>query len=217
MRIAREGFPFVVPLAVIAAILWVVSRLHDSIAATVSAAAATLAAVGTVYFFRDPHREIPATNSNIVLAPADGRVAKITEVDEPEVIGGKAVRVSIVLSLFNVHINRMPVACTVTRLEHRPGKFGNAFREKSSTDNEHTFVGLDCGDGVRMAVKQIAGMVARRIVCNARVGAHYQAGERFGMIRFGSRTDLFLPSETRLRVSEGDRVQAGTTPIGERP
>jgi phosphatidylserine decarboxylase len=217
VRIAKEGWPIVVFALLAVAGVWLIAFLFYSSPLLITAGAVTLAGLGVIYFFRDPHREISCSDKDILLAPADGKVASITEVDKPEYIGGKVVRVSIVLSLFNVHINRMPTACTVVRKEHHPGRFGNAFREKSSTDNEHTLVWLDCDNGLRMVVKQIAGMVARRIVCNAQVGSRYRAGQRFGIIRFGSRTDLFLPVQCRLTVSEGDRVFAGTTPIGERP
>jgi phosphatidylserine decarboxylase len=186
-----------------------------------AASAPALLALFTLWFFRDPERAIPP-GDEVIVSPADGTVADIEEVDEPEYLGGKALRVGIFLSVFNVHVNRTPLAGTVAMVKYRPGKYLAAFNDKASTDNEANSVGLETtfknGDGtpLRVLVKQIAGLIARRIVCACSESQQLQRGERFGMIKFGSRTELYLPTGTvsDLRVKVGDKVRGGATVIG---
>jgi len=166
-------------------------------------------------FFRDPHREIP-DEKDILLAPADGKITDITEVEETEYIKGQVLRIGIFLSVFDVHINRAPCGGVVRYIQKHPGKCLNAMRaEAASAQNEANSVGIECPEHpVRMVmVKQITGAIARRIVCGCEVGDSLAAGERFGMIKFGSRTELFLPSDERaeILVKKGDTVRAGTT------
>lgn len=158
----------------------------------------------TAYFFRDPEREVP-TGPGLIVSPADGRIVAIAE-EENDFMGGRARRISIFLNVFNVHVNRMPCAGVVSMVRYYPGKFLAAWNEKASLDNEQTHVGLDCGGGRKILVKQIAGLVARRVVCRAKEGTAYRRGERFGMIKFGSRTDLFLPLDAQVKVKVGDKV-----------
>jgi phosphatidylserine decarboxylase len=216
MSFAKEGLPFIIPAWIIILLLWVISYFTGSRAASVAAIIFTLLGLFTTYFFRDPEREIPASEKAFV-SPADGRIIDICEMDEPEFLKGKAIRVSIFLSVFNVHVNRIPAAGTVVYKKYHQGKFWGAFRDKASLENEQTCVGLTATDGTRITVKQIAGFIARRIVCYADSGKTFQKGERFGLIRFGSRTDLFLPAGTLLKVKKGDRVKGGTSIIGEKP
>jgi phosphatidylserine decarboxylase len=168
----------------------------------------------SAYFFRDPERTVP-TGAGLVVSPADGKVIEIVE-EENSYMGGRARRISIFLNVFNVHINRMPCAGTVAVVRYYPGKFLAAWDDKASLDNEQTHVGMDCG-GHKILVKQIAGLIARRIVCRAKEGASYQRGERFGMIKFGSRTDLFLPLAAEVKVKVGDKVAGAATIIAVMP
>lgn len=172
-----------------------------------------LAAIFTLfsaYFFRDPERVVP-TGPGLIVSPADGKVIEIVE-ENNAYMGGKARRISIFLNVFNVHINRMPCAGTVEHVQYFPGKFLAAWNEKASLDNEQTQIGINCG-GYKIFVKQIAGLIARRIVCRAQEGTAYQRGERFGLIKFGSRTDLFLPLEAEVHVQVGDKVAGASTVI----
>ena len=202
--IASEGWGFiVVPLALGLAALgagWIPGAFVCLVVTTFMA-----------YFFRDPERAVPGTPGAIV-APADGRVVGVTpRVDDPFV--GPGQQVSIFLSPLDVHVNRAPVGGLVVEVEHRPGAFLAAYRPEASERNERTSV-LIQGDGARVVVRQIAGVLARRIVCRVRAGAKLERGERFGMIKFGSRTDLVVPATARLSVRPGDRVRAGETVVG---
>lgn len=168
-----------------------------------------------LFFFRDPER-VPPADRNAVLAPADGRVIAVAPASPPAELGlGEEPRwrVSIFLSVLNVHVNRVPVDGTVTRIAYRRGKFVNAALDKASEDNERNALAIRLADGRDIAVVQIAGLIARRIVCEAREGEHVNAGARFGIIRFGSRTDLYLPEGVTPLVAEGQTMVGGETVI----
>ncbi|MHC4505356.1 MAG: phosphatidylserine decarboxylase family protein [Planctomycetota bacterium] len=174
----------------------------------------------TLYFFRDPRR-VPPEGEGLIVSPADGTVVDIEEVDEPEFLGGRSERVGIFLSLFSVHINRAPLAGRVGYVKYKPGRFLAAFNERASAENESNIVGLEtdletrAGGKLKVAVKQISGVIARRIVCACREAQELGRGEKFGMIKFGSRTELYLPpGAAELTVSVGDKVRAGRTVIG---
>jgi phosphatidylserine decarboxylase len=169
-------------------------------------AAPALAFLG---FFRDPERRSPEV-PGAVLAPADGRVMEVASTDDPWV--GAAVRLSIFLSPLDVHVNRAPVAGRVTGVEYAAGEFRAAYKPEASEINERCTVTLE--GPARVTVRQIAGVLARRIVCRVRTGDMLRAGERYGLIRFGSRTDLFVPRTTELRVGVGDRVRGGASIMG---
>jgi phosphatidylserine decarboxylase len=166
-------------------------------------------------FFRDPGRRGPR-GERLVIAPADGRVVSVVEVDEPQFLGGPALRISVFMNVFNVHVNRHPVDGTVALRGYRPGRFLNASLDKASADNEQMSLGVR---GVRgpVLVRQIAGLIARRIVTDPAVGEPVRQGERLGLIRFGSRVDTFLPPGVTPRVAVGDRTRAGVTVIAEWP
>jgi len=198
--VAAEGWPFIFPPAAAACILGWVGWWP----AAAVMGAVTLCCLG---FFRDPDRMAPSM-ARAVLAPADGRVMRIAEIDDAWV--GRAVRVSIFLSPLDVHVNRSPVAGLVERVEYAAGRYLAAYRDEASELNERCTLVLQ-GESYRVGVKQIAGVVARRIVCRARQGDKLQAGERYGLIRFGSRTDLVVPEGTEIRVRVGDRVKGGET------
>lgn len=169
-----------------------------------------------VWFFRDPPRRIPR-ESGLVLSPADGKIAEITRLEHDEFVGGPAVRIGIFLSIFNVHLNRSPVAARVIALRYCPGKFLNAMNPASARENESMWIGLEAEDPPhrRFAVRQIAGAYARRIVCSLRPGDALAAGEKIGMIKLGSRTELILADEPGLRIETrvGQRVKAGTAAL----
>ena len=201
--VAAEGWPFIFPPAAAACILGWVGWWP----AAAVMGAATLCCLG---FFRDPDRTAPAV-PGAVLAPADGRVMRVAEIDDGWV--GPAVRVSIFLSPLDVHVNRSPVAGLVEGVEYTAGRFLAAYRDEASELNERCILALQA-EPARVGVKQIAGVVARRIVCRVRKGDNLQAGERYGLIRFGSRTDLVVPKGTEIRVRVGDKVKGGETIIG---
>ena len=169
----------------------------------------------SLYFFRDPERQ-PPPGENLVVSPADGRVLEVVAAREEQFLQAPATRVSIFMSPLDVHVNRSPVRSTVALVRHTDGRFRAAFADKASLDNERNAVVLD-GTGHRYVVVQIAGWLARRILCWRQPGDRLARGERFGMIMFGSRVDLFLPLEVTPRVAKGDRVVAGVTVVAEAP
>jgi phosphatidylserine decarboxylase len=164
-------------------------------------------------FFRDPTRHGPR-GDHLVLAPADGRVVSVVEVEEPDVMHGRALRIAVFMNVFNVHVNRHPVAGVVIHRDYRPGRFFNASLDKASADNERMSLGVRTARGP-VLIRQIAGLVARRIVTDPTEGTRVLQGDRLGLIRFGSRVDTYLPAGTQPRVAVGDRTQAGVTVIAE--
>ena len=176
-----------------------------------------LFALFCLYFFRDPER-VPPARPGLVLAPADGRIVSVIPAVPPAELGlGDAPRwrVAIFLSVIDVHVNRMPVDGTVTRASYRHGKFLNASLDKASDDNERNALAVRLSDGRDIAVVQIAGLIARRILCDVREGSVVKAGQRFGIIRFGSRTDLYLPENVRTLVAVGQTMIGGETVIAD--
>lgn len=163
----------------------------------------------TLNFFRDPDRVTPA-GDNLVIAPADGEVILIRDVEEDEYLKGAAIQVSIFMSPLNVHVNRYPITGTVGYFRHIPGEFLVAFDDKASLRNERTHIGVENGS-MKVLFKQIAGFVARRIVAPVKEGDRAVAGERFGMIRFGSRVDVLMPRTVTLKIHVGDKTVAGET------
>ncbi len=215
MKVAREGVPFILIGALLAAGAWALATTRGGVALLVLAVVLTLVALWVVYFFRDPERS-GERGDRLVISPADGRVVMITEVDEPSFVHGKATRISIFMNVFNVHVNRYPVSGTVKYVHYNPGKFINAAADKASLDNEQMSVGLETG-GRLVLVRQIAGAIARRIVTYSKVGDAATQAERFGLIRFGSRVDVFVPPASVVRVKIGERPVAGTTVLAELP
>lgn len=201
--VAREGWPFIFPPLAAACILASVGWAAAAVLGAVVAAA-------FLGFFRDPERTPPEV-PGAVLAPADGKVMGIVEVDDRFV--GPAVRLSIFLSPLDVHVNRAPIGGIVRDVEHVPGRFLAAYRPEASEQNERCTVALE-GDSARVSMRQISGVLARRIVCRARPGDKLAAGERYGLIRFGSRTDLLVPKGAEVRVRLGDRVVGGESIMG---
>lgn len=167
--------------------------------------------VFTLNFFRDPERVTP-TGDNLVISPADGVVVQIKELHEDEYIKGEAVQVSIFMSPLNVHVNRYPITGRVGYFKYHPGEYLVAYEDKSSLRNERTHIGVE-NDRVRVLFKQIAGFVARRIIADVNVGDEAVAGQRFGMIRFGSRVDVIMPRGVEVKVKLGEKTAAGETVV----
>lgn len=206
MRIAREGFPLILSAAVltllaVAANWWFVAAAFG---------AATIALAG---FFRDPERVIPA-GDGLVVAPADGRVVSIADIVDDSLFSQAATRISIFLSPLDVHINRVPVAGRIAEIKYCAGKFLAAYKNEASRQNEQNALMIVDAQGRKLGVVQIAGVLARRIVCKVNSGDNVDRGERFGMIMFGSRTDLYLPQGCQVEVAEGHRVKGGATIVG---
>ena len=206
MRIAREGFPLILS----AAVLTLVSLAANWWFAAVMCGAVTIALAG---FFRDPERVIPA-GEGLVVSPADGRVVSIAKVAGDSFFSQAATRISIFLSPLDVHINRVPVAGRIAGIKYRAGKFLAAYKDEASRQNEQNALTIVDTDGRKVGVVQIAGVLARRIVCKVNSGDNMERGARFGLIMFGSRTDLYLPPECCIEVAEGQRVKGGATIVG---
>ena len=206
-NIHNEGWRFVGIFAAITALLAIVLELFGWLGLVLT--------VWCYYFFRDPQRVTP-TIENVVVSPADGVVQMIAEVPAPEELNmgdQKFTRVSIFMSVFNVHVNRAPAEGKIINAVYVPGKFLNATLDKASKDNERQLLAMKTKCGKEICFVQIAGLVARRIVCDAQIGQEYKAGERFGMIRFGSRLDVYLPQGVEPQVVLGQTMVAGETII----
>lgn len=206
MRIAKEGYPLIITGAGLTAVAAVAGWKLASGALGL----ATLAIAG---FFRDPERTIP-DGEGVVVSPADGKVVSIAEVSGDSRFADASTRVSIFLSPLDVHINRMPVSGRIDDVQHKPGQFLAAYKAEASEKNEQNALKAVDEKGRQFGVVQIAGVLARRIVCWAKPGDNLKRGERFGLIMFGSRTDLYLPPGCRLEINEGQRVKGGETILG---
>jgi phosphatidylserine decarboxylase len=176
--------------------------------------AALALTIFTISFFRDPERTPPA-QPGLIVAPADGRVIKVAEIDDRRFLNGTATLVSIFMSPLNVHVNRIPMSGRVLDVRYNPGKYLRAFADKASLDNEQNAVLMEDEQGRRLCCVQIAGFLARRIVCSLRAGMAIQRGDRYGMIMFGSRADIYLPLGAHVRVRVGERTRGGLTVIAE--
>jgi phosphatidylserine decarboxylase len=202
----RDGLFYGLALILVAVIVWLSTHLLGL------ALIPVLLAVFFLWFFRDPPRKIPQ-GAGIIVSPADG---KVEEADWIETTAGSRVRVTIFLSVFNVHVNRVPAEGVVQLVEYREGEFMNALKPESSVHNEQTLVTIQ-NDDYSVSFKQIAGLLARRIVCNLQPGQRVERGQRMGMIKFGSRCDVLLPASVELRVKAGDHVKGGSSVLGVVP
>ncbi|HOF05341.1 MAG TPA: phosphatidylserine decarboxylase family protein [Syntrophales bacterium] len=207
--IAPEGVPFIISAVLITSVC---VYFNWKWAAIVFG----LTTLWVVWFFRNPRRVAPA-DPRLVISPADGRVIGIETVSHHDLLPGPLKKVSIFMNVFSVHVNRIPYSGVIADIRYYPGKFLSANLDKASADNERNALLIDVGGGEKMVVIQIAGLVARRIVCWVTKGMKVNKGERFGLIRFGSRLEVFMPPRVRLRVQVGEKVRAGETPIGELP
>jgi phosphatidylserine decarboxylase len=215
VNFAREGLIFIVIAALLASGGYAVALKYRSWPLWLLAFLLTLIAIWVAYFFRDPERT-GERGEQLVVAPADGKVVQIVEVDEPAFLKSRAIQISIFMNVFNVHVNRYPVTGTVGYVHYNPGKFMNAAADKASLENEQSSVGIET-ERYRVLVRQIAGLIARRIVTYSKVGDPAKQGERFGLIRFGSRVDVFVPVGSKVLVSTGQTTTAGVTTVAEMP
>ena len=214
MKIHREGWESLAILSIVFAFILMVSSWSLS---------ALLIPFGIIYlilfffllhFFRNPARPITNENANLIYAPADGKVVVIEEVEESEYLEGKAIQLSIFMSPLNVHVNRVPTPGKVEYLSYFPGKYLVAWHPKSSTENERSSIGI-IQNGKKILLKQIAGALARRICCYVKVGQELAQGSELGFIKFGSRVDLYLPADTKIKVEIGQTVRSNVDVIAE--
>lgn len=210
LPVAREGIPFIIAAGLLTCVFSLTGLLP----------LATTSGVLTVFmvlFFRDPDREF-SSEDKAVLAPADGRVIRIERLENPDnTLGGPAIKISVFMSLFDVHVNRVPANGRILGIRYRPGRFFSANLDKASDQNENNQITLEAYRGQRIVFVQIAGLIARRIVCWIREGDVVRAGQRCGLIRFGSRLDVYLPAGSHLDIKVRDRVRAGETVLGYLP
>ena len=205
--IDRAGYPYIFVSAFVTAVFALLGI-------TGLAVGGLLVSFFIGYFFRDPDRVIP-TDENAVVSPADGKVIAVESLNRSEYYEGQCKKVSIFMTVFNVHVNRMVYEGTITNVSYFPGKFFSANLDKASKENEHNAVFIETRDGKKLCMVQIAGLVARRIICKIQPGDELKRGERFGIICFGSRVDVYLPEDTKIKVTPGEKVAAGTSKIGE--
>lgn len=203
--VSKEGFPYIIFLALIAFLFSFYDLLLTSIFAFL--------ALFIVFFFRNPRRKI-VKNANHILSPADGVIMDIQEIDENTYINEKSVKVSIFLSIFNVHVNKSPIDGEVEYLNYRPGQYLPAFKSHCSEINEKNTIGIKSVK-IKILVSQVTGFIARRIVCFVNIGDKVVQGTNFGLIKFGSCTEIIMPSSINLKVSKGQKVKGGITLIGE--
>jgi phosphatidylserine decarboxylase len=213
VNFAREGLLFIAIAALIAVGTFAFALNRRSWPLWLAAVLLVVIAIWVAYFFRDPERT-GERGERLVIAPADGKIVQVTEVDEPAFLKEKAIRISIFMNVFNVHVNRYPVSGVVRYVQYNPGKFLNAAHDKASLENEQSSVGIESGSN-RVLVRQIAGLIARRIVTYSTDGTRVQQGDRMGIIRFGSRVDVFLPVTAKPRVRVGETTFAGVTVVAE--
>jgi phosphatidylserine decarboxylase len=213
MRIVKDGWKFILPLLLLAVILFFFWKIGSLFLLGLASL--------TLFFFRDPERKVPE-GEYLILSPADGRVIDISEVGEENFFHSRVKVVSIFMSIFNVHVQRSPVKGKVEWIKYNSGRFTAAYKRKASEGNESNLIGIQKSNqsnsnGERILVKQIAGSVARRICCWCKEGDNLLAGQRIGMIRFGSRAEVYLPQEVEIKVNKGDRVVGGETVLGKFP
>ena len=209
---AKEGFAILTALLASSIILLVGWKLTNNTSLCGLSIITIAFALFSIYFFRDPQREIVKEDNEIV-SPGDGKIVEICKVEEDEYLHSKAVKVAIFLSIFDVHISRVPMQGQVEFMRYHRGKFLPAYSRRSGSLNEQTVIGVKTRHG-KILFKQIAGTIARRIVCNLREGYFVEKGEKFGIIKFGSRMEIYLPKWAKVTVKLGDKVKAGVTMIG---
>lgn len=206
LLVAKEGFPFIASGIMLTLISLAVGWRCPALILF-------LITLFIVWFFRNPRRNIPYSHE-LIVAPADGKIIEVKEEFEKRYLNGKAIKISIFMSIFNVHINRIPFPGKVLSVSYNPGRFIAASRDKASLENEQNAILMETKEGKRILFIQIAGLIARRIVCWLNVGNNVERGERFGLIRFGSRVDIFLPPDVDLKITKGSKVKGGETVIG---
>ncbi len=213
MRFAKDGVPVIIAALFLGLILVAIGWLLNNSASILLYLVAVFISGFTLFFFRDPERNVP--EGPYVLAPADGKIISIGPVREEKYLVGSALQISIFLSVMDVHVNRYPVSGKVEHVTYHPGKYLVAWHPKASELNERAEFGIRHESGIRVFFRQITGLVARRIVFHTREGDNVKAGDRFGLMKFGSRMDILLPDDTELLVKAGDRTVGGETIIAK--
>ncbi|KAA3615710.1 MAG: phosphatidylserine decarboxylase family protein [Calditrichaeota bacterium] len=211
--IAKDGIPIIIWTGIIFLVIAALGFSLDTIYLKALAAVILAIFIFHFFFFRDPDRETPQ-GDNLIIAPADGTIIKVDEVEEKEYFNEKVQRVTIFMSVFNVHVNRFPFSGEVDYLDYAPGKFMAAFADSADLENERTIIGIKSGEK-RLLFKQVAGLIARRIVYHVKKDDTTQAGIRFGLIRYGSRVDMYFPLSVKVNVKLKQKVRSGSTIIGE--
>jgi phosphatidylserine decarboxylase len=205
-KFAPDGYPFIIIFALITVIVYFFGKPWIAILPLTIT-------LFVLLFFRDPERKIPK-GEDIFVSPADGKVILIKDVYEKDYLKAESKEISVFMSLLNVHVNRSPCDGKVSLVKHSSGKFLVAHKDAASMENENTVMVLEGKDG-KIVVRQVAGFLARRIVCRAEVGDKLRRGERYGMIKFGSRLDIYLPKDVKIKVKAGDKVKAGESILGQ--
>ena len=211
--VASEGYPFIAACAALAIIFGYPAWIFCSVLLYGCSGFFVLLTLFVMCFFRNPERT-PPTDEQAVVAPADGIVMVVDHVPQTP-LGCKALKISIFMSVFNVHVNRVPFSGKIVELVYTPGAFFDARDQRTSCENERNVIVLETASGIRLAVVQVAGLIARRIVCYPKLGDYLKRGERYGMIRFGSRVDVYLPLTASIKVAIGDKVSATTTILAQ--
>ena len=204
--IAKEGYPFIFFICFVTLIFGVLESILLAVAGLVVSA-------WVIYFFRDPERLVPE-KEHAVVAPADGKIIVVEKIENEEITGQDAYKISIFMNIFNVHVNRMPFAGTVKKIVYSPGKFYSADSDRGGMYNENCVTVVEGKNGTKLAFVQVAGLVARRIVNLLEIGDTPAKGQRFGIIRFGSRVDVYIPADSAVAVELGQKVRAGETILG---
>ncbi len=209
---ARDGLGIIIGMVLFTAVIVWGALMTPYLFVDIVAVLGVLLAGLTVYFFRDPEREVP-TGSNNVISPADGKVVEIEDAYEGDFMKCETTRIGIFLNVFDVHVNRIPISGSVEFFRYKKGAFLQAYKADASDINEQTVIGIQ-GDERKVLFKQIAGLIARRIVCHVREGNKVTLGDRFGMIKFGSRVDIFLPKNVNVQVELNQKVKGGKSILG---
>ena len=204
--VASAGYPLIFAAAFVTAVLALLGLVLPALGGLIMT-------FFICYFFRDPDRVIPK-NKGAVVSPADGKVIAAGTINDAKFFEGPCIKISIFMSVFNVHVNRIPHEGVVKKISYQPGKFFSANLDKASEYNEHNAIFIETEEGKKMCVVQIAGLIARRIICRIQKDDRLTRGQRFGMICFGSRLDVYLPADTKLNVTVGDKIKSGTSVLG---
>ncbi len=213
MMIAKDGYNFIIYTGVVFFILVFCAIQFDFILFTILAYCFGFLFIFNFFFLRDPERRTPEGDS-IIISPADGTIIKITEVDEPIYLKGKSQLISVFMSVLNVHVNRIPINGIVDYIDYKKGRYLAAFHDKATDINEQSMIGIQGNKG-KIYVKQIAGLLARRIVYHLKLNESVRAGERFGLIRYGSRLDIYVPPDAKIKVQLKQKVKSGVTILAE--
>jgi phosphatidylserine decarboxylase len=213
VNLSKEGNPVILAVVLFSVIFLVGALVTQGIILKLLTVTSWLLILFSIYFFRDPDREIP-TGKSLIVSPADGKIILIEQIEEQEFFKARVQKVSIFMSVFDVHVNRIPIDGRVSYFNYQKGKFHQAYKDSASYENERTIIVVE-NDKIKVLFIQIAGILARRIVCRIREGWKVKQGDRFGMIKFGSRVDILLPVEVKLNIKLNQKVTGGETIIGQ--